>query len=280
MTSSQRDQLATPVVLVYWLLLVGGLLIFGLTQIDDNATFASFAALWAGAVGGTLVGQCLALRDFRLWIAALVIAAVVAFGAPLVPSLLAGPMLWRAFVPAALCGFWSLGDRTALVAFWFPAVVWMLSILDRSDATRAPDGTGLALLGALAVLFLAFLRARESRRVGLWRTIAPQPIASSKPPEMLREAPAHQLARAGWGLAVSAITIAVTGWIAPTLWQRERLPARPAHSALGTMPCCPVYDAELERLRVKEYLDLGHGHDARVVRTRDEIGRASCRERV
>src|SRR5438552_15952405 len=201
MTSSQRDQLATPVVLVYWLLLVGGLLVFGLTQIDDKASFASFAALWAGAVGGTLVGQCLALRDFRLWVAAIVIAVVVAFGAPLVPSLLAGPMLWRAFVPAALCGFWSLGDRSALLAFWFPSVVWWLSVLDRSDSTRAPDGTGLALLGALAVLFLVFLRARESRRVGLWRTIGSQPIASSKPPELLREAPARQLARAGWGLA-------------------------------------------------------------------------------
>src|SRR6185436_16276097 len=98
---------------------------------------SAFAALWAGAVGGTLLGQCLALRDFRLWITVLVVAAVVVFGAPLVPT--------------ALCGIWSLGDRTALPACWFPAVIWMLSILDRSDAARAPDSAGVALLAGLAV---------------------------------------------------------------------------------------------------------------------------------
>lgn len=270
MTNAQRDQLATPVVLLYWLMLIGGLLLYGMTQINDNAAFASFAALWAGAVGGTLLGQCLALRDYRLWIAALVIAIIVAFGAPLVPRMLAGPMLWRAFVPAALCGFWSLGDRTALPAFWFPSVIWMLSILDRNDATRAPDGTGVALLGALAVLFLVFLRARESRRVGLWRSSGPLPLAPSKPPELLREPPGRQLARAGWGLTVTAITIAVTAWIAPSLWQRERLADRkPIRTALRNLPCCPVYDTDVERLRVKEYLDLGRGHDARTARSRD-----------
>ena len=66
MTSSQRDLLATPVVLVYWLMLVGGLLVYGITQIDGSASISAFAALWAGAVGGTLLGQCLTLRDFRL----------------------------------------------------------------------------------------------------------------------------------------------------------------------------------------------------------------------
>jgi hypothetical protein len=270
MTSSQRDVLATPVVLVYWLMLIGGLLVYGLTQVDASAPISSFAALWAGAVGGTLLGQCLALRDFRLWITVLVIAAIVVFGAPLVPSILSGPMLWRAFVPAALCGYWSLGDRTALPACWFPAVIWMLSILDRSDATRAPDAAGAALLAGLAVLFLVFLRTRESRRVGLWRAVSPLALAPIEPPELLREPPARQLARAGWGLGISALTVAITAWIAPALWQRERLADhdRP-RSALRGRPCCPAYDVDTERYRVKEYLDLGRGRDERIVRTRD-----------
>jgi len=270
MTSSQRDLLATPVVLVYWLMLVGGLLVYGITQIDGSASISAFAALWAGAVGGTLLGQCLALRDFRLWITVLVVAAVVVFGAPLVPTLLSGPMLWRAFVPAALCGFWSLGDRTALPACWFPAVIWMLSILDRSDAARAPDSAGVALLAGLAVLFLVYLRARESRRVGLWRATGPLSLAPVKPPELLREPPGRQLARAGWGLGVTAATVAITAWIAPSLWQRERLVEhdRP-RSALRGRPCCPAYDVEMERYRVKEYLDLGRGHDEHILRMRD-----------
>ena len=58
---------------------------------------------------------------------------------PQLPDTIAERAVWMAYVPAALCGFWCLGDRTSLVAFWFPAVIWMLTILDGTNASAVPD---------------------------------------------------------------------------------------------------------------------------------------------
>ncbi|MCU1279821.1 MAG: hypothetical protein JWM53_3367, partial [bacterium] len=41
-----RDRLAAPVVVVYWLALVGGLSIYSMARVDADA----LAALWAGAL--------------------------------------------------------------------------------------------------------------------------------------------------------------------------------------------------------------------------------------
>jgi hypothetical protein len=264
MNPAQRDRLAIPVVLVYWLLLLGGLAACAAIRIED---YASIMSVWVGAVAGTLVGQSLAMRDYRPWIAVLVIIIATGIGAQLVPIDLGGRELWLAFVPAALCGFWSLGDRSVLAACWFPVVLWMLAILDRSSGTLA-DGASIVLLAPLAVLFIALLRVRESRRVGLWRSIATVPLAPARPVELLRTPPHSQLARAGWGLSVSSITIAITGWVAPALWRIEEVDgrARQAIASPHRLPCCPGRTVMSEASRVKEYLDLGRGHDERVAR--------------
>src|SRR5262245_53151418 len=137
-------------------------------------------------------------------------------------------MLWRAFVPAALCGFWSLGDRTTLVAFWFPAVIWMLSILDHANAAGVPDNTGIAMLGVLALFFVVFLRSRETRRVALWSSVAAPAttLATPHPTVVLRERPGFRVARAGWALVASALAFGATAWIAPRLWRPEALPPK------------------------------------------------------
>jgi hypothetical protein len=201
MTPAQRERLAIPVVLTYWLLLLGGLVTCAVLRVEHAA---SIMPIWVGAVAGTLLGQVLAMRDYRPWIAVVVIVVATGSGAQLVPVDISGREVWLAFVPAALCGFWSLGDRSALAACWFPAVMWMLAILDRSAGTLAPDGSGVVLLAALAVLFLALLRVRESRRVSLWRSVAAVPLAPARPVELLRTPPQHQLARAGWGLSTAS----------------------------------------------------------------------------
>src|SRR5258708_6310567 len=92
--------------------------------------------------------------------------------APVWIGTIGGTRLGMAFLPAAVSGYWSLGDRTSLAAFWFPAVIWMLSILDGTDASAMPDRTGLALLAALAAMFVVYLCVREERRVALWRAVA------------------------------------------------------------------------------------------------------------
>ena len=279
MTRTSRRELATRVVLIYWLTLIGGLALFTATRAGDPAVTTS---LWIGAVGGTLVGQYLALHDFRLWIAALTIAAAGIYCGPLLPSGEASTQLWQAFIPAALCGFWSLGDRAVLAAAWFPTVIWMLTILDRSDRI-APDGAAAILLGGLAGLFIWFLAARESRRVALWRSVAAEPLAAAEPPELLREPPGRQLARAGWWLSVGALTVAITVWLAPPLWQSETLGGPVTQlvddSFVGPR-CCPVNDADTRSSRIKEYLGLGLGHGEHTAAPLDGADCRDCRAPV
>jgi hypothetical protein len=282
MLDAERRRLARPVRLMYWLLLIAGLALFTTTRRGDSVVTA---ALWVGAIAGTLLGQHFALHNYRLWISALAIAAISLYCAPLVWIGHASAQLWLSFIPAALCGFWSLGDRSALAALWFPTVLWMITILDRSDQIAA-DGSAGILLGGLAGLFICFLCLRESRRVALWRSVAAEPLAPALPTELLREPPGRQLARAGWWLTVGAITVAITVWLVPPLWQSETLGGPPVQLATASVtviatatgrPCCPVHgDADTVSSRVKEYLDLGLGHDASTAAPREGIDCRRC----
>lgn len=280
MTPLQRHRLALPVVAVYWLLILGGLVTYTATRAHDPAVFIP---LWIGAIVGTALGEVLALHDFRLWITSLIVMVAAYFTMPIMAAGFADTSLWKVFIPAALCGFWSLGDRAILAAFWFPVVIWMLSILDRTDGSLAPDGSGVMLLGGLAVLFLVFLHARESRRVGLWCAVSAAPLARAKPPALLKEAPGRPLARAGWGVLISAITVAITAWVAPQLWHVEPLRGDQVQIADPTpidgLPCCPMMrNAETDRSRVKEYLDLGLGHDDGAFLSDERTGCQVCDE--
>src|SRR5204863_3967188 len=157
-------------------------------------------------------------------------------------------------------------DRASLAAFWFPAVIWMLSVLDRTGAHAMPDRSGVILLGGIAVLFVVFLRAREARRIRLWKAVAVAPLAVALPAQLLREAPGRHAARAAWTVLVGGVAAAATIWLAPQLWKTESFDgghvaiARP--STASGRPCCPVtYDDPTERARVKEYFDIGRGTD-------------------
>ncbi len=272
MKLSYRDRIAAKVVLVYWVMLVAGLVLYSATRVGDLSS--SVIPLGVGAVAGTVLGQCLALRDLRAWVALIVVWAVVCVGVPFTPDHVDRMRLWMAFAPAAMCGYWSLSSRTSLVAFWFPVVIWMLSILDRTAGKTMPDGAGIVLLGGLAVLFIVFLRARESRRVGLWRSVAAEPLATERSGAVLKESPQRQLAGASWAVLVSAITFAATAWIAPALWQIESFDGhrvQVSNPASG-LRCCASPE---ERSRVKEYFDLGRGHDE-VAPEREDIDCQVC----
>ncbi|HEY0195848.1 MAG TPA: hypothetical protein VGC42_32260 [Kofleriaceae bacterium] len=284
MTGWQRLRLARPVIGVYWLLILGGLVLFsaGCLQHVDR-----LAPLWLGAIVGTALGQILALRDARLWLTGVILIGLAYFSMPLMSRLGDGLALWQILVPAVLCGYWSLGDRALATAFWFPAVLWMLSILDRADGRAdghgqgrlVPDATGGALLVALALAFFLFLRLRESRRVGLWSAVAAQPLAAARPASIIHQPGAQQLLRGGWTLAITATTALITAWLAPRLWQLESLRGQPAGAASRSvevgLACCPSSRvAELRRARVKEYLDLGIGRDDDRVQPGGEHGPA------
>ena len=272
MTRPRPIRLAMPVVAVYWLLVASGL---GLFVASRAAGDPLTARVCGAAIAGTLLGQCLALGDVRTRFTVLVIACVAAT----LPTRFDGISAWEVFVPAALCGYASLGHRGALAACWFPAVLWLLAILDWTGGQATPDGAGALLLGGFAVLFVVILRVRESRRVGLWRTVAAVPLATGKPVELLRQSPGLAIARAGWGISIAAITVVLTAWTAPRLWRLEAVRGQAVGIAVARevatlaprgVPCCPV---DAVGARVREYLELGRS-EARGVQLRAGL---SCR---
>ncbi|HJZ85900.1 MAG TPA: hypothetical protein VKN99_12055 [Polyangia bacterium] len=267
---------ARPVVLIYWLTLAGGLALLSFSRPE----MPELLPLWAGALAGTALGQGLALVRMRFWVGALAIgtlviafAGVIATGAPAPLSFLA------AFVPAAVCGLASLGDGRALVAFWFPAVPWMVWVLDRVEGGDAPDQIDVAsgvALAALALLFVLLLRATERRRVALWQKVAPTPLTTTEPPSVLRESPARRVARMGVSAALAAAAAVVVVELAPLLWQHEQVAAPPEAprelvtsqpvlavdrvGPVATLPCCHQVLVPLPHARVREYLDVEAAH--------------------
>ena len=76
---------------------------------------------------GTALGQGLALRNVRGWFTAAIVGMAALVLAPMLAVGGAPATLWQALLPAVLCGYWSLGERMAPAAFWFPAMTWMLT---------------------------------------------------------------------------------------------------------------------------------------------------------
>jgi hypothetical protein len=254
---------AIKIVAVYWTLLVLGMLLSSALRGDA----VELAPAWIGTIAGTVLGQVLAESRCRPWLAIIVIFAFSIVVLPQLPPDMTSSRLYLAFVPAAVSGYWSLGDRTSLAAFWFPAMIWMLSILDATSASALPDRNGLVLFAGLVVMFVVYLRAREERRIALWRTVSFEPVAAERPGLVLRERPRLQLARAAWVVLVTALGFAATAWIAPTLWAPETIASGPARVAerfphpIG-IPCCPAMrTTDTTRTRIQEYLDLGRAHE-------------------
>jgi hypothetical protein len=227
------------------------------------------AALWAGALAGTALGQGLALRNVRGWFAAAIVGMAALVFAPMLAVGGAPATLWQALLPAALCGYWSLGERTAPAAFWFPAMTWMLTVVDRldgDDAAATMDARAFVLLGGVAVGFLALLWTAERRRLGLIRAVGSAAVVPGRA-AALREPAGRTLARAGWWAAVVALTLALTAWVAPHLWQSETLGGQQLTEfadGVGVgerrgMPCCPLVSGDAPRVRVREFLDVAHG---------------------
>ena len=270
--------------LAYWLLLLCGLAALTVARLDE---LDSMLSLWLGAVIGTAFGQILAWRRMRLWLVGVIVLNSMWLGALLMMPFwalfkgLADPWMSLqvsvfAFAPAALCGYLALTERGGLAAFWFPAVLWTLAILDRPGGTSLADHGSWLLLSALAVLFLAFLHARETRRLALWRRHATVRISPPRGFAVLREAPLRVIAQAAWLAGLGAATLLLTAWIAPHLWHKDKLPGSAANApsvasstsggADGAQAqaesCCPEPAvASARRERVREYFPLLRTHE-------------------
>src|SRR5262245_3691703 len=100
------------------------------------------SGLWTGAMFGTAFGFTLGLTRVRLWITLLVIVGAMGFGIPMEPMSAQMKVFWYSFPPATVFAALAVADRWSLAAFWYPAVIWMLSILDLTTGKTAPEGTG------------------------------------------------------------------------------------------------------------------------------------------
>jgi hypothetical protein len=263
--------------LLYWLLVVSGLVALTLVRLHDPT---DVGPIWLGAVFGVALGQLVAFLRVRWWLPFAIAIPAGSFLAPLLAMFFYGVLgkdlepTVLAFFPAAFGGYLSLSERGALASFWFPAVLWMLVILDGragdglTTLEHAPFGA-LPFAVAVGVLFVAFLRARESRRVVLWQAFGSVRIAPARPRTVLRASPVRAAANAGWLALVGAGSLVLTAWVAPLLWQKDQMRgaqgvghgtgAAASNSAYETgdaLPCCPVGG---RRERVREYFEVKHG---------------------
>lgn len=261
--------------LLYWLLLLCGLEGLTIVRVDTQ----HLGALWVGSIAGVALGQLVGWLRVRAWLLVVLVIGGLwltpmlynVFFSGLDPSV---ETLFCAFIPAAICGYLALSERGALLAFWYPAVLWMLVILDGpgsfEPSTALPFGVGLA------ALFIAFVRARETRRTALWRLHAGPRIAKARPREVLRTSPFRTTTQLGWTVLVGATTLVLAAWIAPHLWEKKTTKAAvhvTSSSALadgtggydngysyGT--CCSQEELEeANRVHFKEYFPLFSSSD-------------------
>ena len=149
-----------------------------------------------------------------------------------------------------------------------------MAILDRSGGTELQGRVSWLLLGGSSVLLLGSLYTREMRRIALWRRHATVRLADARSPAVLREAPLRAASRMAWMAGLGALSLLITAWIAPRLWQLEttsgttagKKAAAKTSGAPGTgTPCCPDgTGVEVKRERVREYFPLLAAHDQEV----------------
>lgn len=293
-TSSNHTAAAA---LVYWLMVMCGLA--GLSVLRMN-TPREFVPLWIGSVAGIGLGQTLAWLRLRAWLIA-VMSIVAIAASPVVFAVLY--MVFGsldvgldtcvlAFVPAAVCGYLSLSERAGLIAFWYPAMLWMVVILDRPSAAAFDSQNVLPLVAGLGGLFVVFLRSRETRRTAIWGAHSTLRLAEPLSRTVLRTSPLRGASQHLWTGAVGVGSLLLAAWVAPHLWQKE---AAHPHAAIVPQPlaedtsatvdsngdqCCTTDDVEEQRReRVREYFPIRSTtqaqaqHAARPLCTRCQSGK-------
>jgi len=269
-----RARIPLTTTLLYWLALVCGLA--GITFLRLGTPEASaLPALWCGAISGVAVGQILGWARLRAWVPAIAVLGAC-WLAPAFLLLVSGffgshvDLFGIVLSAATVCGFLSRSERAGLVAFWLPTVLWMVLVLDTAGAatTRQTVAPFVACLGAL---FIAYFRARETRRVALWTTYASARLATPVSRTVLHAPPVRSVLPVVWSAAIGVSAVALTVWVAPHLWQKDREQSQAQYArsvaeqqridgyrraGMYEPPCCPDPRAPEPRERVRELIPL------------------------
>lgn len=258
--------------LLYWLAVICGLTGITVIRIDQ---IQEVIPIWFGAIVGVSLGQLVAVLRIRVWATALV---------ALMSSWIVGPAIYiglcelfgfgadtqtalMALLPAFICGYASLTERGGLIAFWYPAMLWMLVILDGEAPGSFAPRAYLPMAIGLGVFFVAFLRARETRRAALWRAYAHERLAKPGESAVLSGSPVRGMSQLGFTALIGGGAFLLAAWVAPNLFQKDRA----IHQKLAQIPppvryasegssvrCCPETWATE---KVTEYLPLHNAHD-------------------
>ena len=249
---------------LYWLIVLCGLV--GMTMIRSEHIDQLFP-LWVGSVLGVALGQTATLARIRPRVPLFLIPATAWLTLPLGiaffegsgMSSVQGQWLALSFFPALVGGYLSLSERGTLAAFWYPAVLWMIVILDHPlDPARTAfhPGTALPFLVLLGALFIAFFRARETRRVAIWQGWGAPRLATDVRRTVLRASPVRGALSVVWTGAIGGVALLLAWWVAPHLWQKEEQLRNEEAVAMHVRPtstrCCGSARTE----RIEEYLPL------------------------
>lgn len=283
---SPRANHTAAAALLYWLMVMCGLAGLSVVRADSPR---EFVPLWIGSVVGVALGQGLAWLRLRVWLIAVMSICVLA-SSPIVLAIVYATFgsfgsgldtCLLALLPAAVCGYLSLSERAGLVAFWYPAMLWMLVILDRPGGSAFDARAAVPLVAGLGGLFVVFLRSRETRRAAIWGAFSTDRLAEPLSRTVLRTSPLRAASHHLWTGFVGASALVLAVWVAPHLWHKEAAkgpsPAamRAAEATYTTGAedlsgdrCCNADDLDDERReRVKEYFPLKHGRDVEVPRS-------------
>ena len=258
--------------LLYWLAVICGLTGLTVLRIDEPE---KVVPVWFGAIVGIALGQLIAVLRIRVWTTALV---------ALMSSWIIGPAIYvglcelfgfgadtetalMALLPAFVCGYASLTERGGLLAFWYPAMLWMLVILDGESADAFAPRAYLPMAIGLGVFFVAFLRARETRRASLWRAYSHQRLAKPGENEVLSGSPVRGMSQLAFTALMGGGAFLLAAWIAPNLFQKDRqlhikaaqIPPAPRYDRDSNMPCCPE---SWQTEKVREYMPLKHERES------------------
>jgi len=260
--------------LLYWLVVVAGLAGFTMKRIGGDTR--ELFPMWTGTILGVALGQLLALRRVRAWMPISVmlgcfwLAPVFYVALYEVFGNVAGTWV-LAFVPAAVCAYLSLSERSGLVSFWYPAVLWMLVVFDGASPKALDFRAALPIFAGLTALFAWFLRARESRRAQIWLEHANERLATPVATNVLRSSPLRAGASIAWTGFAGAGALVLAAWVAPHLLQTDKTGSHStltpsAGTAIGAggagKPCCEAKASTSESERTREYFSiLGSGDD-------------------
>ena len=266
---SKLTKPTSTVALLFWLMLVVSLAGVSLLRLD---ALDQVVALWIGTLVGVGGGQLVAKLRIRAWVFG-ALAMVALWSAPVFFFMIydsvrtAAEICVLAAAPAFACGYFSLSERWGLASFWYPAMLWMLVVLDGGGSFDAI--ASLPLLIGLGAMFMAFFRARETRRVALWQSYGLTRLAKPVGRQVLRASPARAASQWIFTALVGSGALALTALIAPHLWQKEQAKEAAARTAAavalsdwyaaqgegGGVPCCKQ-DELATQSHVKEYVAL------------------------